>query len=82
MPTHRFCKTSQCNGQLISYVMKRSHERADFRKEITMAQAQRRRIVRPPVQTGPVPRGFLVSLPEPSAPVSSDVEFHDPVLEL
>ncbi|KAG0693068.1 hypothetical protein DFH29DRAFT_881751 [Suillus ampliporus] len=59
--------------------LKRSHERADFRKETTMAQAQHRRLGMPPMQAGPVPRGFSVPLHEPSAPLSPDVEFHDPV---
>ncbi|KAG0701854.1 hypothetical protein DFH29DRAFT_875594 [Suillus ampliporus] len=79
MPARCFCKTSKCNGQLIPYATKRSHERADFRKETTMAQAQHRRLGMPPVQAGPVPHGFSVPLHEPSAPLSPDVEFHDPV---
>ncbi|KAG1854601.1 hypothetical protein F4604DRAFT_1685968 [Suillus subluteus] len=79
MPTRCFCKTSKCNGQLISYVQKQSHEQADFRKETTMAQAQHRRISTPPMQAGPVPCGFSVPLHEPSAPLAPDVEFHDPV---
>ncbi|KAG2339803.1 hypothetical protein BDR05DRAFT_950957 [Suillus weaverae] len=44
-----------------------------------MAQAQHKRIDMPPMQAGPVPHGFLVPLHEPSAPLSPDMEFYNPI---
>lgn len=74
-----YCKTSNCKGALISYEKKRTHERADLRNHTIIAQAQHKRLGTPNVQAGPVPRGFAVPLHEPSAPLSPDVEFRDPV---
>lgn len=81
MFTRCYCKTSKCNGALISYAKKRSHERADLRNHTVIAQAQHKRLGTLNVQVlaGPVPRGFAVPLHEPSPPLSPDVEFHDPI---